>query len=267
MSGHEGFARQLREGDHVIKLMEVQHPANASLIAAMVTGGESAMDAYLATLRAAGVTLPADLAVISASPLAVRHRWVTGLALLDQAGDDQERFVSAITEITHWLRMLDPADARIDTNLANFVLADGRVVLVDVLPPLIPSLNAEPSNLFEQMFSALCFDTTVILQATIGYAARAMLGSAKRVAASQVDVLTRQLRYGTCPGQERAFPASWFSARAELALHALAGDAQPEIVKSFFALTSVRVFRELPEASRARRVTQVAAAIRELGAS
>lgn len=267
MSGHEGFAGQVREGDHVIKLVEVQHPANASLLAAMATGGDGAMDSYLAALRAAGVALPADLAVISASPLAVRHRWVTGLALLDQAGDDPERFVSAITEIAHWLRTLDPADARIDTNLANFVITDDRVVLVDVLPPLIPSLNAEPSNLFEQMFSALCFDTTVILRATIGYAARAMLGSAKRVTASQVDLLTRQLGYRTPPGQELAFPGAWFSARADLSLRALAGDAQPEAVKSFFALTSVRVFRELPEASRARRVRQVAAAIRELAVS
>jgi hypothetical protein len=122
-------------------------------------------------------------------------------------------------------------------------------------------------NLFDQLFSALCFDTAVILQATIGYATRAMLGAADRVTTSYIDVLARQLRY-EIPGQrEGSFPAIWFSARAELGLRALAGELPAAVVNDFFALTSVRVFRELPEASRARRVKQVAAVLNELGLS
>lgn len=267
MTGRAGFARQLRDGEHVIKLAEVQHPANAQFLAVMVTGGTDSMDAYLAALRTAGVALPADLAVVSVSPLAVRHRWVTGPTLVDQARDDPGRFVDAITEIVNWLRRLDPADARIDTNLANFLITDGKVVLVDVLPPLIPSRNPEPVSLFEQMFSALCFDTAVILQATIGYATRAMLGAANRVTTNHIDILARQLRYEISGQREGSFPAAWFSARAELGLRALAGELPPAVVNEFFALTSVRVFRELPEASRARRVKRVAAVLSELGLS
>ncbi|MGH3626311.1 MAG: hypothetical protein ACRDRL_02530, partial [Sciscionella sp.] len=142
--------------------------------------------------------------------------------------------------------------------------AKDRVVLVDVLPPLIPSVRPEPSNLFEVLFNALCFDTTVILDALIGYAARALLHADVSVAAGQRDDLARQLPKEFAEPVETSFPASWFQARVALALRALAGQAGPASVHDFFALTSVRTFRDLPEAERAHRLRQVDQTVKEL---
>lgn len=151
-----------------------------------------------------------------------------------------------------------------DTNLANFCLADDRVVLVDVLPPLIPSVRPTVSNLFDVLFTALCFDTTVILDALIGYAARALLHAHASVAAGQREDLGRQLPREFATHVEASFPASWFRARAALALGALAGEAESACVQHFFALTSVRAFRDLSEAERADRVRQVDQTMKEL---
>lgn len=49
-----------------------------------------------------------------------------------------------------------------------------------------------------------------------------------------------------------------------MALRALRGHVAPDVVHEFFALTSVRVFRELPEAHRARRIRQVEQTTKEL---
>jgi hypothetical protein len=204
------------------------------------------------------------LSVESARPLAVRHRWVTGPLLLDHASVYPARFIDGVIEIARWVRALDATDARVDTNLANFCLAEGRVVLVDVLPPLIPSLRGEPADLFEVLFTALCFDTTVILDALIGYAARALLHSGVSVAAGQRADLARQLPPDVAEPVEAPFPTSWFRARVVLALAALAEQAEPGSVHDFFALTSVRVFRDLPEAERAHRIRQIDQAVKEL---
>lgn len=151
-----------------------------------------------------------------------------------------------------------------DTNLANFCLAEDRVVLVDVLPPLIPSVRPEPSNLFEVLFNALCFDSRVILDALIGYATRVLLRSDVRVATGQRDDLARQLPKEFAEPVETSFPASWFQARVALALRALAGQAESEVAHDFFALTSVRAFRDLSEAARAHRLRQVDQTVKEL---
>ncbi|HUY50817.1 MAG TPA: hypothetical protein VMV92_34770 [Streptosporangiaceae bacterium] len=263
MTGQGDFATHRRDGDYVIKVLDVQHPAGARLAAAAVSAGKTGMDTYLSTLRAAGVTLPPDLAVVSAEPLAVRHRWVAGPVLPDCAGADRLRFVGAVAEIAQWVHALAATDARLDTNLANFCLAGGQVVLVDVLPPLIPSAAPEPSNLFEALFTALCFDTPVIRNALIGYAARALLRSPAGTA-HQRDDLARQVPPALAGPSGTSFPASWFRARAVLALRALAGEVSPGVAHEFFTLTSVRVFRELPEARRARRIGHVERAMKEL---
>jgi hypothetical protein len=263
MTGQGDFATHRRDGDHVIKVLDVQHPAGTRFVAAAVNTGTTGMDTYLSALRAAGVVLPPDLAVVSTAPLAVRHRWVTGPVLLDCASVDPPRFVSAVAEIAGWVRALAATDARLDTNLANFCLAEGRVVLVDVLPPLIPSVRLAPSNLFEVLFAALCFDTAVIHDALIGYAARALLRSPAGVAARQLDDLASQVPQATEPCGA-SFPASWFRARVVLALRALAGEVSPLVAHEFFALTSVRVFRELPETGRAHRIQHVERTMKEL---
>jgi hypothetical protein len=49
----------------------------------------------------------------------------------------------------------------------------------------------------------------------------------------------------------------------EIALRALAGEVPPDVAHEFFAMTSVRVFRELPETRRAQRIQQVAQIMKE----
>jgi hypothetical protein len=264
VTGQGDFAAHGRDGDDVIKVLDGQHPAGARFVAAAQHVGVTGMNTYLSTLRAAGVTLPPGLSVESARPLAVRHRWVTGPVLLDHASVDPSRFVEAVTEIAGWVRALDATDARMDTNLANFCLAEDGVVLVDVLPPLIPSVRPEPSNLFDVLFAALCFDTRVILDALIGYAARALLRSDVCPTVDQREDLARQVPQEITQPVEASFPTSWFRARVGLALRALAGEAKPAGVHDFFALTSVRAFRDLSEAQRADRVRQVDQTVKEL---
>jgi hypothetical protein len=152
----------------------------------------------------------------------------------------------------------------LDTNLANFCLAGDRVVLVDVLPPLIPSVRPEPSDLFDELFNALCFDTRVILDALIGYAARALLHSGASVAAGRREDLARQVPQEVAGPVKASFPASWFRARVVLALRALAGQVEPASIHDFFALTSVRAFRDLPETGRTHRIRQVDQTVKEL---
>ncbi|MGH3768388.1 MAG: hypothetical protein ACRDTX_25085 [Pseudonocardiaceae bacterium] len=264
MTDRGDFAAHRRDGDHVIKVLGGQHPAGARFAAAAQSGGMAGMHTYLSTLRAAGVTLPPDLSVVSIQPLAVRHRWVIGPALLDCASAESSGFVDAVVEIARWVRALGCTDARLDTNLANFCLTDERVVLVDVLPPLMLSARLEPSNLFEVLFTALCFDTALTLDALIGYAARALLPSPAGVAVRARDDLARQVPPEAIDVSAASFPASWFRARVVLALRALAGEVASEVVLELFALTSVRVFRELPEAGRAHRIRQVGQTLKEL---
>lgn len=264
MTGQGAFAVHRRDGDDVIKVLDGRHPTGARFVAAVQRIGVAGMNAYLSTLRAAGVTLPPSVSVESARSLTVRHRWVTGPVLLDHASVDPSLFVDAVIEIGGWVRALDTTDARVDTNLANFCLADGGVVLVDVLPPLIPSVCPQPSNLFDVLFTALCFDTTVILDALIGYAARALLRSDVSLAAGRCEDLARQVPREVGAPTEASFPASWFRARVALALRALAGEVTPGDVHGFFALTSVRAFRDLSEAVRADRVRRVDQAVKEL---
>lgn len=263
MTSHGDFATQRRAGEHVIKVLDVQHPAGARLVTATLDAGAEGMSGYLSALRSAGVQLPPELTMVSQHPLAVRHRWVSGPTLVECARTDPPRFVRAIAEILTWVQALAATDARLDTNLANFCLADGQLVLVDVLPPLIPSTRPEPANLFDVLFTALCFDTEVIHHALIGYAARALLRAPVMVGAQP----RRQLASlaPSTPDTDVPFPTSWFHARTTLALRALAGDLAPAVTHEFFALTSVRVLRELPETGRAHRLQHVEQTLKELG--
>lgn len=251
------FAAHRRDGDDVIKVLNDRHPAGDRLVASAQNAGIPGMNAYLCTLRSAGIMLPPRLSVESDRPLTVRHLWVTGRVLLNYASTDPYRFIRTVVQIASWVRALDAADARIDTNLANFCLAGNDVVLVDVLPPLLPSLRPEPTSLFEVLFTALCFDTPIILDALIGYAARALLHAGVRVTAFQHDDLECQLPRAVAGCDMESFPGSWFRSRVVLALRALAGDAEPATVQDYFTLTSVRAFRDLPEVARDRRIRQV----------
>lgn len=247
------FSTHTRDGKNVFKQINPRHPAGSGFTAAMTRGGEAGLRCHLEALRSAQVRLPRDLAIMASSPLTIRHRWVVGPTVLEVARGDPKVFATAVRQIATWTRELDGMDARIDTNLANFCLVDDQPVLIDVLPPLMPSLRPEPETLFDELFGGLCFDTPVILDALIGYALRELL-RANQPAACELLPIADELdgsSNGTC------FPASWFAARRGLAMRAAAGDEDPGVVHDFFARTSVLGFRQLSETGRRLRLDEV----------
>lgn len=259
MTASGGFSRRCREGDQVIKLLAAQHPSTERVVASAVASGRAGMERYLDVLRAHGVALPQELMVISDVPLAVRHRWVEGSTLPELAARSPGDFVASIAQVAAWVHMVSSTDARIDTNLANFCLTGDDLVLVDVLPPLRPSCApAPPYTLFETLFCVLCFDTEVILDALIGYAARTMLrADPSQQVRHALAELSRVLRPSLVTGQVAGFPASWFRARACLALGALDGEVPTAVLYDFFADTSVLAFRQLDEIHRQRHLHKV----------
>jgi hypothetical protein len=255
------FSTHRREGDDVIKQLNGCHPSGHRFATAMARAGATGMRSYLHSLRSAQVRLPGKLCLVCAGPLTVRHRWVPGPTLLDAIGETAPAvFATAVARIARWVRDLDPTDARIDTNLANFCLVGDQPVLIDVLPPLIPSLCPSPATLFDELFAALCFDTQVILDALIGYALRTLLRAKDSAAARELLPVADEFPASVDCG----FPAEWFRARRSLAERAALGDAVPDEVQDFFALTSVLEFRQLDELGRRLRVSRVAQHIREL---
>ncbi|GAA2693028.1 MULTISPECIES: hypothetical protein [Actinosynnema] len=250
-----------RRGQDVVKKLTDTHPAGARFLAATHALGAEGMNDYLDTLRTAGVPLPPGLTVLNAAPLTVRHRWVPGPVLLEHATTDPDGFVDAVTEIAGWVRALAGTDARLDTNLTNFCRLGNRLVAIDVLPPLVPSTSPEPENLFDSLFHALCFHTPVTLDALVGYAARALL-TTPTPGSGPHPRLARCLP----PVHDGidVFPASWFRARAVLALRALDGRADPACAHRLFAATSARLFRTMPETSRAALVHRIAPTVEGL---
>lgn len=262
-----GFSRHRCDGDHVIKLLDMVNPACERVALAAPEAGWAGMQRYLDVLRAHDVALPPDLLVISEDPLAVRHRWIEGPTLADLAAQHPQHFIAAVAQVAQWVRALASTDARIDTNLANVCLTLDGPVLVDVLPPLRRScMPPPPYTLFETLFCALCFDTEVILDALVGYAARALLRAdpppqARRAFAE----LGRALRPSLATNPVDRFPAGWFAARARLALRSLDGEISTSALHDFFAATSVLAFRQLDEIHRERRLIRVDELITSLG--
>lgn len=267
MTHSVSFTNHRRDGDQVVKMLTTLHPAYERLATVARDKGRSGLQHYLDVLRAYEVALPTDLIVVSENPPTVRHGWIEGPTLAELAVQQPQHFVAAIARVARWVHVLGSTDARIDTNLANFCLTPGGPVLVDVLPPLRPSwMPAPPHTLFETLFYALCFDTEIILDALIGYAARALLRAdpptqARRALAD----LGRGVRLSLTVSTTGAFPACWFRARARLALRALDGELPIAVLHDFFATTSVLAFRQLDEVRRKRRLDRVAALKTSLG--
>lgn len=259
------FATHHRDGNQVVKCLDTGHSATARFVEAFATVGRIGVEEYITTLRDKGVQLPPGLQVVSEKPLAVRHDWVEGPDLLSAADAAPESFIDAVTQIGQWARAVDRADARIDTNLANFCLVDGQPVLVDVLPPLFVSRRPQPANLFEALFSGLCFDTEVTLAALVGYAARAVLrGAAGSAQVARFVSVARELSSPLDAAVDGSLTEMWFRSRATVGLRALCGDLPAGVMHGFFYLTSVRAFRDLDEPLRVRRVEQVRETFRRL---
>lgn len=265
MRGQGEFTTLRRDGEYVVKTLTPEHPAGSRFVGAMLAVGRDGVARYVAALREAGVVLPADLEMIEdGGTIAVRHRWIRGLSLPKVAAAAPSAFVDAISTIGAWVVRLEAADARLDTNLVNFCLDGDRLVAVDVLPPLIPSRQPAPCDLFDTLFFALCFQTPVTLAALVGYAARHLFPYADPAAVQDFAAVAAAL----CPGLEdrstEEFPGMWFRARAALALRALRGQVAPEAAVEFFAWTSVLAFRRLDEQQRAERISHVHARVKEL---
>ncbi|WP_406690383.1 hypothetical protein REH65_31445 [Saccharopolyspora sp. ID03-671] len=260
MSCQGEFSTHRRAGTDVTKFANGSHPAGGRFVDAMTSTGAAGMHSYLDSLQSAGVRLADDLHVVSSRPLTVRHRWMPGPTLLDDSSQsDPTAFAEAIAEIGHWVCALEGTDARIDTNLANFCLENGRPVLVDVLPPLVPSVCPTPVTRFEELFDVLCFDTPVVLDALISYALRALLSAHPDAARALLPVHEEIPTGAPDPG----FPALWFHARRALAVRAAKGEVDVASVHEFFALTSVLGFKQLDEFHRYQRIRSVARRLRE----
>ena len=255
------FSTHTRVGDHVVKRLHSHHPAGARFLDAVARNGVPGLRSYLGDLQRAEVALPGELTVLDAEPLTIWHRWVPGPTLLTVASSHAARFTSSIVQIGQWVERLKDADARIDANLANFCLTSGGPVLIDVLPPLIPSMRPEPRNLFEELFAALCFDTPTTLDALAGYALRVSLRTAGLAAAADLAQRTRDMARNE---KDSTFPARWFGARRALATRAARGETDTDIVHEFFALTSVLRFRQLTERGRHAQIDYVEQRMQEL---
>ncbi|MCR6488353.1 hypothetical protein M8542_36535 [Amycolatopsis sp. OK19-0408] len=256
------FTRCTRDGDTVHKQLA---PAAvfAAFTDALCRDGLPAITGYLATLRAAGVRLPDRLELVDGANtaegrparLGVRHRWIDGRLLPEIITTDPARAVTAIRTVLGWLTALENTDARIDTNLANFCLPDdGAPVLIDLLPPLIPSARPAARTPFETLFDALCFDTTLTRAAMLGYAARALLQAGHTAAAANVLRLAPATA-GT------AFPAAWFGARLTLARAATEDRVPLQAMLQLFERTSVLALSRLRPGEQRRRVHDTQAAV------
>lgn len=115
---------------------------------------------YIEELRTVGVQLPADVRIVkSGRRPAVQHLWIPGTPLPDLAAHHPVLFTSAVRQIAAWVAALDSSGARLDTNLANFVInPDDGLVCIDVLPPLLTDLRP-PNTTTGSACSADCATT------------------------------------------------------------------------------------------------------------
>lgn len=242
----------VRHREEVIKTMTAE--VADSFFAHALSGGAEAVRRYAAGLHAAGVTLPEDLAITQgAQGPEVRYRWIGGPTLLELPAWRSAEFTSAVMTIADWVRVLEPASVRLDTNLANFVIPDGEnLVCVDVLPPLLVPSRPPGTGPWEQVIGGLCFDTDITLCAVAGYAIRHLL---RVLGPAALDGTCWQSLAGVCPGhpQPASLAARWFHSRLHAARLAAAGQLPPERAASLFSATSVRALRQTAPGLRAAR--------------
>ena len=238
----------LRHHDTVVKTMNaaVTDPYFAAMPA-----DATAVTRYAAVLRDAGVPLPGDLDVSDGtSGTEVRHAWVPGPTLLELPGWRSEELLAGVASIARWIRALEHTDARLDANLANFVIPDGGgVTCIDVLPALLASRRPGGAGPWEQVIGSLCFDIDVTLCALAGYAARHLLRELEpgpSAAASVTDVLR------VCPGHAApdALASRWFHSRLLAAGMAAGGRLPVADAEMLFSATSVRSLQMTPPSGR-----------------
>lgn len=206
---------------------------------------------YAGILREVGVPLPGDLAVTdSACGTEVRHTWIPGPTLLELPGWRSAEFLSAVTAVARWVRALEHTGARLDANLANFVIPDqGNLTCIDVLPSLLASLRPAETGPWEQVIGGLCFDADITLCALAGYAARHLLGVLDPGPAAAGTIASA---FRICPGHPRpgSLSARWFHSRLQVMELAAAGQVSAAEAQRLLAATSVRALQAAPLATR-----------------
>jgi hypothetical protein len=249
------FTRWTRDGQMVTKqLTDPDLPQLAAFASAMGQGGAPALERYLATLREAGVRLPAALTVTgSGGGVVVRHRWVRCPTLPEILATDPGRAVAAAARVQQWCAALDGHDARVDTNLGNICCCGDQPVLIDVLPPLIPSLRPDITGgtVFDVLFDALCFDTAVTRVAFAGYLARALLRAGHHDAAADV---CHQAPAPSPVGGDTV-GGLWFGMRLAAARAVATRRAPMATLTELCALTSLHGLAALTPAAQTARIT------------
>ncbi|MFF4777597.1 hypothetical protein ACFY05_32540 [Microtetraspora fusca] len=227
------------EDGQVLKLMSA-----SGSIPIQQSAAADHVDRYIDVLRTANVRLPEDMRIVeSPRRLAVQHQWIPGTAVTDLT--DPALLMAAVQQIATWARALDATPARLDTNLANFILAAGGLVCIDVLPPLLTDLRPRERDDWQRLFGGLCYDTDITLCALAGYAARLLVAAHSTSAACYARALA-----GLCPGHDQPdrLPVRWFHARREIAVAALRGQIPQQAALTAFTVTSVlRLRHTAPE--------------------
>lgn len=216
---------------------------------------------YVGHLAAAGVCLPTDLTLTTCGIRpAVQHRWLAGVPLPDLAATDRDGFVAHVQRIATYVRALDATPARLDTNLANFLLTPDGLTCIDVLPPLLTPLRPPARDAWQTLFGALCYETDIILCALAGYAARALLDHSEPRRQDAADL-------ALCPGHLKPdrLAVRWFHSRGHAALTALNGDRPARAVLETFRATSMLRLRNTPGDGRDTLINAGLATLAALG--
>lgn len=240
-----------RDGDHVVKTMP--RPGGDPYFARAAAAGLPAVLRYADALRDAGVPLPPDLTVTSGphGP-EVRHTWIRGPVLTEIPAGRAASLAASAEAIAGWIRALAATGARLDANLANFVLPDGgTLVCVDILPPLLVPLRPPEPGPWEQLIGGLCYDTDIALCALAGYAARHLLLTAPGPGSPGLAAGLLRL----CPGhpRPRSLAARWFHSRLRAAGRAATGQMTAAQLGGLLAATSARALQAAPPGARADR--------------
>lgn len=244
------------------KRLGANNPYGQRLIQHMVRDDPgTSIENYLAALMGAGVRLPPGLQVEEeAGNAGVRHTYVTGSSVRALLATAPDHYWGVIEEIGEWAHVLHSthADAHIDTNLTNFIIGSDGPVLVDVLPPLFYSRRYEPTDLYETLLLALCFNDAISVSALLGYAVKPLLSQQDSSLAAHIRGLAD--RWGApcdAPAPGARVTQDTFVGRLCLALAILDGKAiSPQAVRAFFHLTSLRRLVDLTEGERRDRIAR-----------
>jgi hypothetical protein len=261
----DGFSRVGRDGDVVTKRLPKEVDDAYRVLGRCIQASADDLVHYLSDLSSIGVAT-ASVQKIADSPdgLEIAHEWVPGPTVLEIA-HDPSRFGAAIVEIGSWARRSESVNARVDSNLENFVATDTGPVLVDFLPPLVPTMAVEPraQNIFDDVFYSLCFDVNAGVNALVSYACRGLLRCGSAGSGDACIRIAGELRNDVTPASEFSRGAAWFELRARAVECFLSGEVGSGILDDVLAATSVRKLRDADPEMRRTRWDRVQALCRD----